>query len=67
MSKKQESLRCLLLIYEFTYIRFFESGHRMSKHVDGSNNNRWDNWTLFLFYNINTITVASENDNRMLH
>ncbi len=36
----------------------------MSKHVDGPNNNRWDNWTLF--YNINTIAVASENDNRML-
>ncbi len=29
------SLKCLVLIYEFTYI--------ISEHVDGNNSDRWDN------------------------
>ncbi len=30
---------------------FVECGHRVSKHVDGHNSDRWDNGE-FLFYNI---------------
>ncbi len=43
---------------------FVECGHRMSKHVDGHNSDRWDNSGLR--YTICPIAVASENDNKML-
>ncbi len=42
---------------------FDEHGHRMSKHVDGHGGITVN---VGKFYNINPITVASENYNKML-
>ncbi len=46
-------------------VSFVECGHRMSKHLDGHNSDRWDN-TVNLGIHINLVAVVSESCTKML-
>ncbi len=45
-------------------VSFVECGHRMSKHLDGHNSDRWDN-TVNLGIHINPVAVVSESCTNM--